>query len=269
MSYDLTNELLRKGAPCHWTPSVSLTYLILASRYHDVNQRAYPGLEGLTRVTNLKRSAQMKNISQLKKEGWIIQLKRGQTGQRAEYKVLFIESDLYRCQCITPCRKQVSTLVTESLQLDNQQGPMESVAASSELHPKRRTKLTNRTTKKIDQERFDFVISKIPLDERVQISSGSNYESLLDELIDVGIPLTQIRDFLGSQNWTTSNAPGGLLQTILKKYLIEMSKPKRAGVLTIRTPANLTNNDQLKNALASFSRNLRLTDEEKEDEQEK
>ena len=260
MSYDLTNELLSKGAPCHWTPSVSLTYLILASRYHDVNQRAYPGFEGFTRVTNLKTSAQMKNISQLKKEGWIIQLKRGQTGQRAEYKVLFIESDLYRCQCITPCGKQAFNPVTESLQLDKQQGPTDSATASTELHPKRRTKLTNKTSEKIDQERFDFVISAIPQDERVQISPGTNYESLLDQLIDLDISLTRIRDFLGSQNWATSKAPGGLLLNILRKYLIEMSKPDKAVVPTVQFQANLSNNDQLKNALASLSRGMRLTE---------
>jgi len=260
MSYDLTNELLSKGTPCHWTTSVSLTYFILASRYQNKTKRAYPGLEGFMRVTNLKTSAQQKNISQLKKEGWIIQTKRGQTGQRAEYEVLFIESDLYRCQCVTPCGKQASNLVTESLQLDKQQGVTDSAAASTELHPKRRTKLTNRTSKKIDQERFDFVISAIPQDERVQISSGTNYESLLDELIDVGVPLTQIRDFLGSQNWETSKAPGGLLLTILRKYLIEMSKPDKAALSTVQFQANLSNKDQLKNALASLSRGVRLTE---------
>ncbi len=260
MSYDLTNELLDKGAPCHWTPSVSLTYMILASRYHEANQRSYPGLEGFMRVTNLKTSAQLKNISQLKKEGWIIQVKRGQTGQRAEYKVLFIESDLYRCQCVTPCGKQASNVITESLQLDKRLGSQESATASDELHPKRRTKLTNKTIRKIDQERFDFVISKIPPYQREQITSGTNYESLIDGLVDVGVPLTQIRDFLGTQNWTTSNAPGGLLVTILRKYLMEMSKQIKNASPTASPQAILTNNDQFKNALASLNRSMRIPD---------
>jgi hypothetical protein len=258
MSYDLTNELLGKGAPCHWTPSVSLTYLILASRYKNETKRSFPGLDGFTRVTNLKNSAQLKNISQLKKEGWIIQTKRGQTGQRAEYKVLFIESDLHRCQCVTPCGKKASSGVTESLQLDDEQYPREFSTASAGLHPKRTTKLTNKTNLRIDQERFDFIISKIPSDKRDHITSGSNYENLIDELIGKGVNLSQIRDFLGSQNWSTSTTPGGLLLNILRKYLFEMSKPSNKALLTATNQVNLPQTDQFMNALAGLSLNLRL-----------
>ena len=258
MSYDLTNELLSKGTPCHWTPSISLTYFILASRYQNETKRAYPGLEGFTRVTNLKTSAQMKNISQLKKEGWIIQTKRGQTGQRAEYKVLFIESDLHRCRCVTPCGKQGSNLLLESHDSVTREDSPQSATASIEIYPKRRTNLTNKTSQKIDQDRFDFVISKIPVEKRIQISSGSNYESLLDGLIDKEVPISQIRDFLGSQNWLSSTTPGGLLLTTLRKYLVEMSKPSNRDSLTANPQASLPKNDQLKNALASLARGMRL-----------
>jgi hypothetical protein len=258
MSYDLTNELLSKGTPCHWTPSVSLTYFILASRYQNESKRAYPGLEGFTRVTNLKTSAQMKNISQLKKEGWIVQTKRGQTGQRAEYKVLFIESDLHRCRCITPCDKQGSNLLLESIDSVTREDSPQSATASAEVHPKRRTNLTNQTSPKIDQVRFDFVISGIPMDKRDQISSGTNYEFLLDELVDTGVPVSQIRDFLGSQNWLTSTTPGGLLLTTLRKYLVEMSKPSHRDSLTAIPQNNLPKEDQLKNGLASLARGMRL-----------
>ena len=260
MSYDLTNEFLGKGAPCHWTTSVSLTYLILASRYQNETKRAYPGLEGFMRVTNLKNSAQMKNISQLRKEGWIIQTKRGQTGQRAEYKVLFIESDLHRCQCVTPCGKQGSNLLLESIDSVTREDSPQSATASTELHPKRRTNLTNKTSSKIDEVRFDFVISKIPKDKRDQISSGTNYEFLLDELLDTGVPASQIRDFLGLQNWITSTAPGGLLLTTLRKYLVEMNKPSNRDSLMPSPQTSLTKNDQLKNALASLNRGMRLPD---------
>jgi len=258
MSYDLTNELLSKGTPCHWTTSVSLTYFILASRYQNETKRAYPGLEGFTRVTNLKTSAQLKNISQLKKEGWIIQTKRGQTGQRAEYKVLFVESDLHRCQCDTPCGKQGSNLIPESRDYVTHEDSPQSATASIELHPKRRTNLTNKTSQKIDQDRFDFIISKIPKDKRVQITSGTNYESLLNGLIDNGVAASQIRDFLGSQNWFTSTTPGGLMLSALRKYLVEMSKPSNKDFLNATAQASLPKNDQLKNALASFARGMRL-----------
>jgi len=234
--------------------------MILASRYHEANQRSYPGLEGFMRVTNLKTSAQQKNISQLKKEGWIIQVKRGQTGQRAEYKVLFIESDLHRCQCATPCLREGSISVRESLESDTKEYPQESTTASSEIHPKRRTNLTNKTNPKIDEERFDFVLSKIPSDKRVQITSGNNYEVYINDLIDKGVPLTQIRDFLGSMNWTPSSAPGGLLLTTLRKYLVEMSKPSNSNPKAGADAKILPIDDQFKNALANLTRGLRLTD---------
>lgn len=258
MSYDLTNELLGKGAPCHWTPSVTLTYLILASRYQNETKRAYPGLEGLKRVTNLKTSGQMKNISQLKKEGWIIQTKRGQTGQRAEYRVLFIESDLHRCQCATPCGKQGSISMLERLDSVTQEVSQESATASTELHPKRRTNLTNKTSSKFDQERFDFIISKIPSEKREQITSGGNCEVFINDLLDKGVQLTQIRDFIGSQNWTTSKAPVGLLYSLLMKYLMEMSKPNNRDLISTPAPLNLPKEDQFKNALASITRGMRL-----------
>jgi len=258
MSYDLTNELLSKGAPCHWKPSVTLTYFILASRYQNETKRAYPGLEGFKRVTNLKNSALMKNLAQLQKEGWIIQTKRGQTGQRAEFKVLFIDSDLHRCQCVTPCGKQGSISIMESLDSDTQEDSQETATGSVELHPKRRTNLTNKTSSKIDKERFDFIISRIPRDKREQITSGENCEVFINDLLDKGVQLTQIRDYLGSQNWTSSNAPGGLLHSLLMKYLMEMSKPRDSDCKVIPTPTNLPKEDQLRNALASLTRGMRL-----------
>lgn len=258
MSYFLTNEFLSKGAPCHWTPSVGLTYFILASRYQDETKRAYPGLDGFKRVMNLQKSAINNNLNQLLKEGWIIKTKRGQTGQRTEYKVLFIESDLYRCQCAAPCNKQGSIPETERLHSDAQEAPLETATASTGLTPKRRTNLTNKTSKKIDEDRFDLVISKIPMDKRDQISSGTNYEFLLDELVDTGVPISQIRDFLGSQNWLTSTTPGGLLLTTLRKYLVEMSKPSHRDSFTAMSKNNLPKNDQLKNALTSLARGMRL-----------
>jgi hypothetical protein len=260
MSYYLTNELLSKGAPCHWTPSVGMTYFILASRYQDDTKRAYPGLDGFKRVMNLQKSAIMNNLTQLQKEGWIIKTKRGQTGQRAEYKVLYIESDLYRCQCATPCNKQGSISVRESFHSDTKEIPLELETASTGLSPKRRTNLTNKTSQKIDEDRFDSILSKIPSHIRVQINSGSNYEVLINELLDKGVVLTQIRDFLGSINWTTSTAPGGLLLSTLRKYLVEMSKPSNSITQGNAVSENLTNDDQFKNTFASLVRGMRLPD---------
>jgi hypothetical protein len=260
MSYSLTNEFLSKGAPCHWTPSVGLTYFILASRYQEESKRAYPGLDGFKRVMNLQKSAINNNLNQLIEEGWIIKTKRGQTGQRAEYKVLFIESDLYRCQCATPCNKQGSTPEIESMHSDAKEDPLEPTTAATGLAPKRRTNLTNKTTQKIDEDRFDLVLSKIPGNIRIQITSGNNYEVLIDELLDKEVPLTQIRDFLGSINWTTSTAPGGLLLTTLRKYLVEMSKPSnRNNDLNLEGKKH-PKDDQFTNALASLTRGMRIPD---------
>lgn len=260
MSYYLTNEFLSKGAPCHWTPSVGLTYFILASRYQDETKRAYPGLEGFMRVMNLQKSAIMNNLTQLQKEGWIIKTKRGQTGQRAEYKVLYIESDLYRCQCDAPCNKQGSISIRDSFHPDTQENPLEMATASTGLTPKRRTNLTNKTSQKIDEDRFDLVLSRIPGHIRNQISSGNNYEILINDLLDKNVPLTQIRDFLGSINWTTSTAPGGLLLSTLRKYLVEMSKPSNRNNDLNLEVKKVTKDDQFANALASLARGMRIPD---------
>ena len=257
MSYNLTNELLRDGAPCHWTPSVALTYLILASRYQDETQRAYPGLEGFKRVTNLKNSAIMKNLTQLQNEGWIIKTKRGQTGQRAEYKVLFIESDLHRCQCVTPCGKQGSNSVIESLHPDTRKVPQESATASTELHPKRITKLTNKTKFKINENRFNFVISKIPEEKQFQINGGSNFETLLDEFMNIGVSLEQICNFLGSQKWDNSTAPGGLMETLLRKFLVHMSAERQRNLRETSTSESVQG--QVVQAIAEISNKLNIS----------
>ncbi len=258
MSYFLTNEFLSKGAPCHWTPSVGLTYFILASRYQDETKRAYPGLDEFKRVTNLQKSAIMNNLRDLQKEGWIIKTKRGQTGQRSEFKVLFIESDLYRCQCATPCNKQGSISVIDSGHSETQEIPLRSETASIGEGPKRRTNLTNKTSKKIDENRFDFMLSKIPEHIRVSISPGNNYEVLIDDLIDQDVPLTQVRDFLGTINWTSSTSPGGLLLTTLRKYLVEMSKPSnRISELNTETKS-VSKDDQFANMMASLTRGMRI-----------
>jgi hypothetical protein len=209
---------------------------------------------------NLEKSAIMKNLTQLKKEGWIIQTKRGQTGQRAEYKVHFIDSDLHRCQCVTPCRKEGSISVTERVESDTREVTQESATVSAELHPKRRTNLTIKTSPKIDEERFDFVLSKIPIEKREEITPGANCEVLLDHLIDKGIPLTQIRDFIGSLNWASSTTPGGLILSTLRKYLVEMSKPSNANREEKTAQKILPKEDQFKNALASLSRGMRIPD---------
>jgi hypothetical protein len=209
---------------------------------------------------NLEKSAIMKNLTQLKKEGWIIQTKRGQTSQRAEYKVLFIDSDLHRCQCVTPCGKEGSISVRERVESNTREVTQESATVSAVLPPKRRTNLTIKTSPKIDEERFDFVLSKIPTGKRVEITPGSNYEVFLDGLLDKDVPLTQIRDFLGSLNWTSSTTPGGLLLTTLRKYLVEMSKPCNTKREEKTAQKILPKEDQFKNALASLGRGMRIPD---------
>jgi hypothetical protein len=202
----------------------------------------------------------MNNLRDLQKEGWIIKTKRGQTGQRSEFKVLFIESDLYRCQCATPCNKQGSISEIESGRSDTQEIPRGLATASTGVDPKRRTNLTNKTNKKIDEIRFDLILSKMPEKIREQISPGITYEGLIDELLDIGVPLTQVRDFIGKINWTTSTAPGGLLLSTLRKYLVEMSKPSNRISEPINELKKIPQDDQFANMLASLTRGMRIPD---------
>lgn len=209
------------------------------------------------RVSKLKRSAVQKHLSELKKEKWIIQTKRGQTGQRAEYLVRYIEQDMHRCQCSTPCLKSESFLMEQRVDEGPLKGAPQSDAGSIPLHPKRITNLTKKTKCKINENRFSFVISRIPEDKRIQISGGSNFESLLDEFMDMGVSLEQICNFLGSQKWDNSTAPGGLMETLLRKHLVHMSAERQRNLRELTNSGSVQG--QVVQAIAEISNKLNIS----------
>jgi DNA-binding MarR family transcriptional regulator len=257
MSYELCNQILAMGTPCHWKPSQAFIYFILAQRYQSDQKPAYPGMEELMRVSKLKRSAVQKHLSVLKKEEWIIQIKRGQTGQRAEYLVRYLEQDMHRCQCSTPCLKSVSFVMEQRVD----EGPLKSApqsdAGSIPIHPKRITKLTNKTKFRINENRFSFVISRIPEEKRVQINGGSNFETLLDEFMNLGVSLEQICNFLGSQKWDNSTAPGGLMETLLRKHLVHMSAERQRNLRETSKSGSVQG--QVVQAIAEISNKLNIS----------
>jgi len=257
MSFELCNRILAMGTPCHWKPSQAFIYFILAQRYQNDQKPAYPGMEELMRVSRLKRSAVQKHLSKLKTEKWIIQVKRGQTGQRAEYLVRYLEQDMHRCQCNTPCLKSVSFLREQRVDEAPLKGTPQSDTDSIPLHPKRITKLTNTTKFKINENRFNFVISKIPEVQRIQITGGSNFESLLDEFMNIGVSLEQICNFLGSQKWDNSTAPGGLMGTLLRKHLVYRSAERQRNLRESSNSGSVQG--QVVQAIAEISNKLNIS----------
>ncbi len=258
MSFELSNRILEMGTPCDWKPSQAFIYFILAQRYQNDSKPAYPGMDELMRVTNLKRSAIQKHLRQLKKEGWIIQSKKGFTGQRAEYLVRFFESDLHRCKPDSTCRNRVSATVTEREESSHQEVPPRSSSASTLLHPKRITNKTNKTNQRIDENRFKFVMSQVPLQVRSQITTGKNLEALLDEFMEIGVSLIEIRNHLGSQEWGNATTPGGLLTEILRRFLFAMSRrPMREKSDGSIYPPPTTREVQMQ-AIAGFAQSFKI-----------
>ena len=144
---------------------------------------------------------------------------------------------------------------------DTRKVPQESATASTELHPKRITKLNNKTKFKINENRFNFVISKIPEEKRFQINGGSNFETLLDEFMNIGVSLEQICNFLGSQKWDNSTAPGGLMETLLRKHLVHMSAERQRSLRENSNSGSVQG--QVVQAIAEKSNKLNISRKEK------
>jgi hypothetical protein len=72
---------------------------------------------------------------------------------------------------------------------------------------------------KYDKERFDNLITYLPIDVRPYVKPGKNYELKLDELERKGTTLEAIGAYLRRQNYATSYKNGGLVSSFLDELL--------------------------------------------------
>jgi len=88
---------------------------------------------------------------------------------------------------------------------------------------------------KYDKERFDKLITYLPIDFRQYVKPGKNYELKLDELERKGTTLEAIGAYLSRQNYATSYKKGGLVSSFLDELLgvkpkgVSSSMPKWCG----------------------------------------
>jgi len=88
---------------------------------------------------------------------------------------------------------------------------------------------------KYDKERFDNLITYLPIDVRPYVKPGKNYELKLDELERKGTTLEAIGAYLSRQNYATSYKKGGLVSSFLDELLgvkpkgVSSSMPKWCG----------------------------------------
>ena len=88
---------------------------------------------------------------------------------------------------------------------------------------------------KYDKERFDNLITYLPIDVRPYVKPGKNYELKLDELERKGTTLEAIGSYLRRQNYATSYKNGGLVSSFLDELLgvkpkgVSSSMPKWCG----------------------------------------
>ena len=88
---------------------------------------------------------------------------------------------------------------------------------------------------KYDKERFDKLITYLPIDLRQYVKPGKNYELKLDELERKGTSVEAIGAYLSRQNYVTSYKKGGLVSSFLDELLgvkpkgVSSSLPKWCG----------------------------------------
>ena len=109
-------------------------------------------------------------------------------------------------------------------------GVAELANGSYPIHPYKEYKYN-----KYDKERFDKLITYLPIDFRQYVKPGKNYELKLDELERKGTTLEAIGAYLSRQNYATSYKKGGLVSSFLDELLgvkhkgVSSSMPKWCG----------------------------------------
>ena len=234
------NAFLKVGPP----PGVKLSgleyglFLHLCHRYdtREGFKSAYPGGDELRLASTMSRSAIENAISKLKAKGMITQVKKGRTGQRANYVPTYAISLLTNPESvayINTLDNEVSPIRAESVSNTGIEGRLYEQRVSSP--PVTISNKSIVSSNKYDSIRFNYVVlSALP--ERLRtINPGSNLEKLLDESDSLGIS-EEIRKLLSTNRWDNVEAnAGGIVSKIIKDAI----ERKRSGQLVV-APTQVT-----------------------------
>ena len=234
MSNKETNAFLKQGFP----PGVKVTslessvFLILCHTYNttlDVPS-AYPGGELFLRTTTKSRSTIECALKGLKDKKLITQVKKGYTGQRANYVptyAVYLVNGGESVRYINTLDSEVLAIPAESVSNTDVESPVSEEKVSSP--PVTISNKSNINNNKYDLLRFNLIILN-SLPERLRtINPGSNFESLLDESDALEIT-DDIRRLLSVNRWdNVTGNPGGIVSKIIKDAI----ERKRVGALVV------------------------------------
>lgn len=224
MSNKETNAFLKQGFP----PGVKVTslessvFLILCHTYNttlDVPS-AYPGGELFQRTTTKSRSTIECALKGLKDKKLITQVKKGYTGQRANYVptyAVYLVNGGESVRYINTLDSQVLAIPAESVSNTDVESSVSEEKVSSP--PVTISNKSNINNNKYDLLRFNLIILN-SLPERLRtINPGSNFEALLDECDTRGIS-DDVRRMLTANRWDNVNTnPGGIVIKLIKDAL--------------------------------------------------
>ncbi len=192
---------------------------------------AWPPLSELLRITGAHEKSISRSLGRLTKRNLLIRVTVASKdrGLRAEYALnLILINSFIQVTDELPDKKQV----TEQTQEGNPSVPISNpsvLEAEPYSYPKRIKPIKHKNVS-IDAVRFYEVILKgIPKERRDEVTSGGNYEALLNELEALGLSRQAIRDHLNVTLWSSAKSVGAVVELRLKELVAE-----RARVLALR-----------------------------------
>jgi hypothetical protein len=242
MSNRVYESFLKSGLPKRpdgksYSPTAYNVYRTICYRYNEKTGTAYPGEKELILISGVSRQSVNRALKELKGGGIIDQPKAGYRNQRAEFRPVYhltrlLESD-------NPAL-HIKERKESGFQLESDVPVIEKSKASDEKVSRSLVPISTISNSKyvkysINELRFNQLLEYIPKEFRSYIKPGKNYEKRLDELERKGTYLTAVGEYLAKQNWSTSFAKGGLLESFLdvllgvKKVGESSSMPKWCG----------------------------------------
>jgi hypothetical protein len=199
----------------------------------------FEGIEKLAQMARQTERTTFANLRNLSDKNLILkEQKFARKGLRQCYRLNMAEierinqsSDIERVRLITP-NKRVQ-LESDMGAINKPKGAIKSSKGSDTQHPYKEYK-----NNKYDKELFDEFTSGLKDQSLIPyIQAGSNLDDLLKRVIQQDTSFKALHDYLGQQNFATSEKVGGLLIYFINKYLDALKAKSEA----ITRPVFVTN----------------------------
>lgn len=222
MSNDILNAIGERGLPKNWPGGKRNLFLWYAHRHNDEQNKAWPGIKELMRVTGNLKGTVLAYRRELRKEGYLEHLTRGRDGQRSEFRVHF--PPLNRVLPSAPSEDEAGyPPETERVLPKELEGTPQSVSGCAVEYPKKKKEIEKKERRAHDLARFEFILQALPTPLRAQVKLHKTLNKLLDKLECKGTSLEDIREHLAVFDWNGKENPGGIVVTRLRELLATKS----------------------------------------------